>query len=299
MEKIQKLKKEKNAIFLVHNYQPPEIQDIADFRGDSLGLSLEASQTTADIIVFCGVTFMAETAKILSPEKTVLIPEKTAGCPMADTIRSRDLQKMKSEHPEAQTLCYVNTTAEVKAECDYCCTSANAVTVVTQALTHAKEIIFVPDANLAAYVTRKTGRTFVTWAGSCPVHAGITPQDIRLRKVLHPTAEIIVHPECTPEVIDLADQVLSTEGMSRYIRQSSSPEFILGTETGILYRLRQENPEKIFYPLSTGAVCPNMKKITLDKILTALEEMTHEVTIPEDIQKRAELSIRRMLVYRS
>jgi quinolinate synthase len=299
ISQINELKKQKNAILLVHNYQPPEIQDIADFLGDSLGLSLEASRTTADIIVFCGVSFMAETAKILSPKKTVLLPEKTAGCPMADTITAQEVRKLKTEHPKAKVLAYVNTTAEVKAECDYCCTSANAVTVVTKGLVHAEEIIFLPDKNLANYVSRKTGRQFILWDGSCPIHAHILPDHIRYQKQLHPHAEIIVHPECLPEVIDIAHQVLSTEGMSRYIRKSSQKEFIIGTEVGILYRLRKENPDKLFYPASAEAVCPDMKKITIPKVLHSLKLGKGEVILPESVRQRAEASIRRMLEFTS
>jgi len=299
IHQIHELKKQKNAILLVHNYQPPEIQDLADFLGDSLGLSLEAGRTDAAIMVFCGVTFMAETAKILSPEKTVLIPEKNAGCPMADTITAHEVKKLKTDHPGAKVLAYVNTSAEVKAECDICCTSANAVKVVTEGLADAEEIIFIPDKNLADYVSRKTGRQFILWDGECPIHAHILPEQISFQRQLHPRAQVIVHPECLPTVIDLADQVLSTEGMSRFIHQSPDTEFIIGTEVGILSRLRKENPEKQFYPASAQAICPDMKKITPEKILLALEFGIGEITLPESIRQRAEGSIRRMLEYMS
>jgi len=299
VQQIQELKKTKNALILVHNYQPPDIQDLADFLGDSLGLSIEAHRTKADVIVFCGVRFMAETAKILSPDKTVLLPEKNAGCPMADTITAHEVQKLKSENPEAQVLAYVNTTAAVKAECDICCTSANATKIITDALKDAKEIIFIPDKNLANYVSRKTGRQFIIWDGYCPIHANILPEHIHFQKKLHPRALVVVHPECLPEVIDLADQVQSTEGMSRFIKQSKENEFVIGTEIGILYRLRKENPEKKFYPASTRAICSDMKKITPEKILHSLRFNYGEITMPESIQQRAEKSIRRMLEYKS
>ena len=240
---------------------------------------------------------MAETAKILSPEKTVLIPDNNAGCPMADTITSNDVKKLRSEHPEAQVLAYVNTSAEVKAECDMCCTSANAVKVVTEGLPDAKEIIFIPDKNLAKYVSRITGRHFILWDGSCPIHDQILAKHIHFQRLLHPNALIIVHPECTPEVIDLADQVLSTEGMSRFVSHSSEKEFIVGTEVGMLERLQRENPEKNFYPASAEAICPDMKKITPEKILHSLQFGIGEITMPESIRRRAERSIRRMLKY--
>jgi len=242
---------------------------------------------------------MAETAKILSPEKTVLIPEKDAGCPMADTITAQDVKKLKSNHPNAQVLAYVNTTAEVKAECDICCTSANAVKVVSEGLREAKEIIFIPDKNLADFVSRKTGRDFIIWDGDCPVHAHILPEHIRFQQQLHPLAQTVVHPECLPGVIDLADEVLSTEGMSRFIGQSTESEFIIGTEIGILHRLRRENPEKKFYPASAQAVCSDMKKITLEKILRSLQFGTGEITLSNQIIQRAKRSIQRMLEYKS
>lgn len=294
---IQKLKAERKAVILAHNYQIPEVQDIADFVGDSLGLSIQASKTDAEVIVFCGVHFMAETAKILSPGKTVLLPDKNAGCPMANMINGRQLRTLKAQHPEAKVLCYVNTSAEVKAECDLCCTSANAVAMVRGALKDAREIIFVPDQYLADYVSGQTGRQFVLWNGYCPTHARILPEDIRKAKDLHPAAEVIAHPECTPEVRKLADRVTSTEGMCRYVKETKVQEIIVGTEVGIIHRLQKENPEKKFYPVSENAVCPNMKLITLEKVLWALQDMQPAIDVPADIAAKARRSIERMLEY--
>ncbi len=296
-EEIKKLKKERNAVILAHNYQLPEVQDIADFVGDSLGLSIEASKTDAQIIVFCGVFFMAETAKILSPQKVVLIPEQEAGCPMADMITASQLIDLKKRHPEATTLCYVNTKAEVKAECDFCCTSANAAQVVEKGLSSAPSIIFVPDQYLASYVARQTGREFIIWPGYCPVHAAIREEDVERAREFHPQAEVLAHPECRPEVTDLADQVLSTGGICRYVKSSPGDEFIIGTEVGILHRLHKENPTKSFYPVSKEAVCPDMKKINREKVAVALREMKYEVQLPPSIIQKAALSIERMLQF--
>jgi quinolinate synthase len=296
-EKINRLKKERNAVILAHNYQMPEVQDIADFVGDSLGLSLQASRTSADVIVFCGVYFMAETAKILSPDKIVLIPDRNAGCPMADMITAEELRKLKAEHPTAKVLCYVNTTAEVKAECDVCCTSGNAERVVREAFNRNDEIIFAPDQYLAHYISKKTGREFITWQGFCPTHMKIMPEDIEKNRSIHPGVEVLVHPECRAGVTDIADKVLSTEGMIRYVREAPAREFIIGTETGILHRLGKENPGKIFYPLSERAVCPNMKKTTLEKVLWSLEDMKDEVVVPHEIIERAGKSLDVMLRY--
>ncbi|NTW78197.1 MAG: quinolinate synthase NadA [Syntrophaceae bacterium] len=295
VDQIKKLKKEKNAVILVHNYQLPEVHDIADFLGDSLGLSIQAAKTDADVIVFCGVHFMAETAKILSPQKTVLLPDKNAGCPMADMIDAEGLKALKAEHPGAVALCYVNTSAAVKAECDYCCTSANAEKMVRHILTAHEEIIFVPDKYLATYVSSKVGRKFILWNGYCPTHAGILPEHILRVKQLHPKAKVIVHPECSPELTALADVVTSTEGMCRYVKESAETEFIIGTEIGIIYRMQKENPGKNFYPASDKAICPNMKRINLEKVLWSLTDMVHEITVPQDIMDRARLSIERML----
>ncbi|MFA4916574.1 MAG: quinolinate synthase NadA [Syntrophales bacterium] len=295
IEEIKRLKREKNAIILAHNYQIPAVQDVADYVGDSLGLSIQASATDADIIVFCGVFFMAETAKILSPQKKVLIPDYNAGCPMANMINASQLRDLKAKHPEAKVLCYVNTTAEVKAECDLCCTSANAVRMVTDVLRDEKEIIFVPDKYLADYVSTQTCRNFIVWKGFCPTHVKILAEDILKQKSLHPEAEVIVHPECTPPVIEVADKVASTEGMCKYAGESKAKEFIIATETGIIHRLRRENPDKVFYPASELAVCPNMKLTTLEKVLWSLQRLEHEVTVPEEIIARAKQSIQRML----
>lgn len=294
-EKIKKLKKEKNAVILAHNYQLPEIQDIADFVGDSLGLSIEAAKTNADVIVFCGVHFMAETAKILSPRKTVLLPEKKAGCPMADMIDAEGLQSLQAAHPKALTICYVNTSAAVKALCDYCCTSANALKMAQKLLPDHQEIIFVPDKYLAQYVSDQINHDFIMWEGYCPIHAGILPDDMMQAKLLHPGAKVIVHPECKPEITDFADIVASTEGMSRYIKSSTDKEFIIGTEVGIIHRLKKENPDKIFYPASDKALCSNMKIINLEKVLLSLENLSYEITLPSDIMEKARHSIDRML----
>ena len=295
VDKIKKLKKEKNAVILVHNYQLPEIHDIADFVGDSLGLSIQAAKTDADVIVFCGVHFMAETAKILSPQKTVLLPDKNAGCPMADMIDAESLRALKAEHPQAVALCYVNTSAAVKAECDYCCTSANAEKMVRHILTEHQEIIFVPDKYLAQFVSSQVGRNFILWNGYCPTHAGIIPEHIIRARQLHPQAKVIVHPECSPELTALADIVTSTEGMCKYVKNTAETEFIIGTEIGIIYRMQKENPGKNFYPASDKAVCPNMKRTTLEKVLWSLTDMTYEITVPQEIMDKARLSIERML----
>jgi len=297
VDKIKKLKKEKNAVILVHNYQLPEVQDIADFVGDSLGLSIEAARADAAIIVFCGVHFMAETAKILSPQKIVLLPDKDAGCPMADMIDAESLKALQAKHPDAVTVCYVNTSAEVKAYCDYCCTSANAVKVAQNILLNHKnkEIIFVPDKYLAQYVSAQVKHDFIIWEGYCPTHAKILPDNIRQAKELHPKAKVVVHPECRPSVTELADIVASTEGMSKYVKKSPDMEFIIGTETGIIHRMKKENPEKHFYPVTGNIICPNMKRINLKKVLWSLEDLTHEITVKPDIIKKARLSIERML----
>ncbi len=297
VEKIRRLKRERNAVILAHNYQLPEVQDIGDFVGDSLGLSMEAAKTDARVIVFCGVYFMAETAKILSPEKTVLIPDPKAGCPMADMITAGELKTLKAAHPRAAVLCYVNTTAEVKAECDLCCTSANAVRMVREALADRDEIIFVPDKHLGDFVTEITGKEMILWQGFCPTHVRILPDHILEQKRLHPDAAVVSHPECSRAVRHLSDQVLSTEGMCRFVKHSDVREVIVATELGILHRMKKENPGKVFYPASEHAICPNMKKINLEKILWALEDMAHEVAVPRDISIRARACIDRMLMY--
>lgn len=292
-EKILSLKKKRNAVILAHNYQLGEVQDIADFVGDSLELSQKAARTDADVIVFCGVHFMAETASILCPDKMVLLPVVEAGCPMANMIRAEDLRKMKKEHPGAVVVCYVNTTAEVKAESDICCTSANAVQLVQRL--EAKEIIFVPDQYLGHYVSTKTGKKMILWPGYCPTHVRIQPEDIhRLRKI-YPRAEVMVHPECRPEVVAVADFVLSTGGMIRHAKSSQAAEIIVGTEIGMIYRLRKENPDKVFIPISEQAVCPNMKMITLENILWSMEDMSPQVKVAEDIRLKAKKAVDRMI----
>ena len=294
IEKIKRLKTKKEAIFLVHNYQVGEVQDIADYLGDSLGLSRIASRTDAEVIVFCGVRFMAETASILCPDKKVLMPDLDAGCPMADMITASQLRALKKKHPRARVLSYVNTSAEVKAESDICCTSANAVQIV-EALKDVEEIIFIPDKYLAHYVSDRTKRKFIAWSGYCPSHVAVLPEDIRKQKKAHPRALVLVHPECTPPAIQLADEALSTEGMCKYAKTSPASEMIIGTESGLLYRLRKENPGKTFYPASEKAVCPNMKLTTLERILWCLEDMKYEVKVPERIRRKARKAVDRML----
>ncbi|MCL0075780.1 quinolinate synthase NadA [Dehalococcoidia bacterium] len=294
IESILERKKRRNAIILAHNYQLGEVQDIADFVGDSLELSQKAAGTGAEVIVFCGVHFMAETASIISPNKTVLLPDMQAGCPMADMIDADQLRQKKAEHPDARVVCYVNSAAEVKAESDVCCTSANAVRIV-EGLKDAGEIIFVPDQYLGHYVMTRAGREMILWPGYCPTHVRILPQDIlRLRKE-YPQAKVVVHPECRPEVIALADEATSTSGICRFAGRDDVQELIVGTEMGIIHRLRKENPGKRFIPISEQAVCPNMKLITLEKILWSLEEMAPEVKVPEEIRLRAKAAVDRML----
>jgi len=294
IQKIQQLKRKRNAVILVHNYQIGEVQDIADYTGDSLELSRTASKTNADVIVFCGVRFMAETASILCPDKLVLMPDINAGCPMADMITRDELKALKKEHPKATVVAYVNTSAEVKAEIDICCTSGNAVKVV-ESLKDASEIIFVPDKYLGHYASVKANRDLILWDGYCPVHAKILPEDIARQRKAHPKAKVIVHPECTPKVIQLADEALSTSGMCKYAKLSDASEIIVGTEPGMLYRLRKENPQKKFYPLSAQAICQDMKLTTLEKVLWCLENMKYEVKVPEDIQIKAKRAMDRML----
>ncbi|MCX7796371.1 MAG: quinolinate synthase NadA [bacterium] len=293
-EKIKALARERDAIILAHNYTRPEIQDLADFVGDSLELSRTASKLSSKVILFCGVYFMAETAYILSPDKTVLIPDPYAGCPMADMITGEQLRRLKKEYPNAKVICYVNSTAEVKAESDICCTSANAIDIVNRV--DSNDIIFVPDKNLGAYVSRMTGKRLILWQGYCPIHAMIKPEDIIRAKQEHPYARVVVHPECSEDVIALADAVRSTSGMLRYVKETDAKEFIIGTESGILYRMRKENPEKQFFPVRRDTICVNMKKITLEKILDSLEKDTYRVIVPEDIRIRALKSIERMLM---
>ncbi len=293
-EKVLGLKRERKAVILAHNYQPGEVQDIADFVGDSLELSQKAAKTDAEVIVFCGVHFMAETASILCPDKAVLLPDMNAGCPMANMITAAELRKRKGELLGAAVVCYVNSTAEVKAESDICCTSANAVAVVDSI--EDKEIIFVPDQYLGYYVSTKANKKeMFFWPGYCPTHVKIRPEHITECRQEYPQAIVIVHPECRPEVIALADEVLSTGGICRYARREEVGEIIVGTEVGIIHRLRKENPGKKFIPASEQAVCPNMKLITLEKILWSLEEMSPEVKVPELIRLKAKAAVDRML----
>ena len=294
VQKILKLKKERDAVILAHNYQIGEVQDIADFTGDSLGLSLEASKVTADVILFCGVNFMAETAAIICPDKTVLVPDENAGCPMANMITARQLRELKKKHPGAKVVCYVNTTAAIKAESDICCTSANAVKIVS-AIPKDTPIIFVPDQSLGDYVAKQCGREIILWRGFCPTHHRIMAQDIINARKEHQEAEVIAHPECTADVIEQADHVLSTSGMLRYARETNARELIVGTEIGLLHSLRKNNPDKKFYPASTLADCPNMKLNSLEKILWSLEDMVYEVRVPEDIRIKAWETMRKML----
>ncbi|HTZ10897.1 MAG TPA: quinolinate synthase NadA [Candidatus Margulisiibacteriota bacterium] len=292
--KIRKLKKERQAVILAHNYQLAEVQEVADFHGDSLELSRIAAKTEAKVIVFCGVHFMAETASILCPDKTVIMPDINAGCPMANMITALDLKKLKKEHPRAVAVGYVNTSAEVKAELDYCCTSTNAVAVVN-ALKDKEEIIFIPDKYLADYVSKHTGRELIAWNGFCPTHVKILPEDVKREKKFHPRAKVLAHPECIPEVLALADAVLSTSQMGKFAKETDAKEMIIGTEVGIIYRLKKDNPGKEFYPASERAVCPNMKRTTQEKILWSLEEMKEEVRVSDDIRERARTAIDRML----
>lgn len=293
-KKIKDLKKKRNAIILAHNYQLPEVQDVADIRGDSLELSRAAAKTDADVIIFCGVHFMAETASILCPNKKVVVPDINAGCPMANMLTAQDLRKLKEKHPGAVAIGYVNTSAEVKAELDVCCTSTNAIAVVN-AFKDRKEIIFVPDKCLTDYVSRKTGKKLISWNGFCPTHVKIMPEDITREKKFHPKAKVMVHPECLPSVVNLADAVLSTSQMAKFAKDSEAKEFIVGTEVGLIYRLKQDNPGKDFYPASERAVCPNMKRTTQEKILWALEELQTEVKVPDGIRMRAKKAIDKML----
>ncbi|UCF15897.1 MAG: quinolinate synthase NadA [Phycisphaerales bacterium] len=294
IERIEQLKNERKAVILAHNYQPGEVQDLADFTGDSLGLSIKASETDADVIVFCGVLFMAETAAILSPEKTVLLPEKSAGCPMADMIDADQLRQLKAEHPDALVVCYVNTSAEVKAESDYCCTSANAVEVVNS-LPADKRIIFVPDRNLGQFVAERTGRDLVLWPGYCTTHVVITVDDIEKARAEHPDAIVMAHPECTTPVRDLADELLSTGQMLKFAAASEAKQFIVATETGIIHALKKQNPDAEFFGATKRAICPNMKKIGLDKVIASLEDMKHIITVGDDITRKAKKALDRMV----
>ncbi len=305
-EEIRRLACVKNAVVLAHNYERPEVQDVADYVGDSLGLSREAAKTSADVIVFCGVHFMAETAAILAPKKTVLLPDLAAGCSLASTIDAPQLRSWKAEHAGAAVVAYVNTTAEVKAESDYCCTSGNAVEVVNS-IPRDREVLFLPDMFLGAHVRRLTGRRNIhVWMGECHVHAGIDPENIRLQRALHPEAEFLIHPECgcatsVVEAVSAGDvdpggvHVLSTEGMIQRPRTSRAAEFIVATEVGILHRLRRSYPEKTFYAANERASCAYMKVTTMPKVLESLRTLRHQITVAEDVAVRARLAIERMV----
>jgi quinolinate synthase len=292
-KEVRRWLEKRRGILLVHNYQPGEIQDVADFLGDSLALSMTAAKTQAEVIVFCGVHFMAETAAILCPDKTVLLPREDVGCYMAATITPEQLCARKAELPDVPVVTYVNSTAAVKAESDICCTSANAVPVVNS-LTPPR-VLMVPDRNLALYTARRTEKEVLYWEGCCNVHDALSPTEIVAFQAAHPEALFIAHPECRPEVLDLAQAIRSTSGMLQYVRQSPVKEFIIGTEMGILHTLRKENPDKLFYSPSPHLVCPDMKRITLADVITALKENRHQITVAEDIRQRALKAVERML----
>lgn len=293
-EEIEALKKSRNAVVLAHNYCRGEVQDAADFTGDSLELARRATQVDADVIVFCGVYFMAETAAVLNPSKTVLVPDASAGCAMADMITAAQLRELKAKHPGAKTVCYVNSTAEVKAECDTCVTSGNAEKVM-RAFPPDQKILFVPDRHLGGHVARLLGRSYELWPGHCPVHAALTAEAVAAARKLHPGAPVLVHPECAEAVRDAADERLSTGGMCKFARESGASEFLVGTEVGILHRLRKENPGKTFWPVDDRIVCPDMKKTTLENLAASLREMKTRVVVPEDVAVRAKRAIDSML----
>ncbi len=295
LAEIQKLKAERRAVILAHNYQLPDVQDAADFTGDSLELSRKATEIDADVIVFCGVHFMAETAAILNPGKTVLMPDARAGCPMADMITGAQLREFKAKHPGAKVVCYVNSTAEVKAESDCCCTSGNAVKIVQHY--EGQEVLFVPDQHLGRVVEEQLGRKLILWPGYCPTHARIHPKDILDLKAAHPRALALAHPECPKPVRLVADHVLSTGQMCKFVLESPAMEFILATEEGLLHRLRKDNPTKTFYRVSPFAVCPNMKRNTLEKVLFCLRDMSPSVHVDPAIAARARRAIEQMLAW--
>lgn len=294
IEKIKDWKIKRNAVILAHNYQRGDVQDIADFTGDSLGLSQQAAKTKADIIVFCGVHFMAETASILCPDKMVLLPDEHAGCPMANMITLKQLKIKKNEYPHAKVVCYVNSTAAIKAESDICCTSSNAMKIVSS-IPKDQEILFIPDKSLGGYVSSKLNRPMMLWEGYCPTHHRILSEHIITLKAKHPHAKIVVHPECTSDVIALADHVASTTGIAKYCKETEAKEFIIGTETGILHRLKKENPQKIFYAITLLADCSNMKLISLEKVLWSLEDLVFQIKVPDDIAAKARVAIQKML----
>ena len=294
IEEIKQLKAERNAVILAHNYVRPELQEIADFTGDSLELSIKAKNVKAETIVFCGVRFMAETAKLLSPDSVVLLPNPDAGCPMADMAAADAVAAYRAAHPEAFLVAYVNTTADVKAHVDLCCTSGNAEKIIAE-LPENQEILFLPDRNLGGNMNRKLDRKMDLWPGCCPTHDHVTPEMIAEARAAHPGAKVLVHPECAPEVVAEADEALSTGGILKFVRESSDKAFIIGTESGILHRLRKENPGKEFYPLQPEMICPDMKKITLENVRDCLKNMAPRIELPEEILREAVKPIEAMI----
>jgi quinolinate synthase len=292
-QEIRRMARERNALLLAHNYQRDEVQEIADITGDSLALSMEAARTDREVIVFCGVHFMAESASILAPDKIVLLPRLDAGCPMADMVTPEGLRRMKAEHPGATVVTYVNSSADVKAESDICCTSSNAVNVVRSVET--EEVILVPDRNLGKYIAAHTDKTCHLWEGYCPTHDRLLVSDVRRAKDEHPDALFMAHPECPPEILEMADHICSTSGKYDYARKSPAKKFIVGTEAGILYRLRRENPDKEFFLPTSKLICPNMKLTSLEDILKSLQTMSPEITVPADIREKAKVTLDRML----
>jgi quinolinate synthase len=291
---IERLKLERKAVILAHNYCPAEVQEVADFTGDSLELARRATQVDADVIVFCGVLFMAETAKILNPSRKVIIPDVTAGCPMADMINAQQLRELKAANPGAKAVCYVNSTAEVKAECDICVTSGNAEKVMST-FSPDERIIFVPDRNLGGHISARLAREYILWPGFCPTHEAIKAESVKAARAAHPGAPVLVHPECPLAVREAADAALSTGGMCAYARESAAQEMIIATENGILHRLQKENPGKKFHTLAEPILCPDMKKNTLTSLYEALRDMRYEVEVPEEISKKAARAIEAML----
>ena len=294
IEEIKQLKAERNAVILAHNYVRPELQEIADFTGDSLELSIKAKNVKAETIVFCGVRFMAETAKLLSPDSVVLLPNPDAGCPMADMAAADAVAAYRAAHPEAFLVAYVNTTADVKAHVDLCCTSGNAEKIIAE-LPENQEILFPPDRNLGGNMNRKLDRKMDLWPGCCPTHDHVTPEMIAEARAAHPGAKVLVHPECAPEVVAAADEALSTGGILKFVRESFDKAFIIGTESGILHRLRKENPGKEFYPLQPEMICPDMKKITLENVRDCLKNMAPRIELPEEILREAVKPIEAMI----
>ena len=292
-EEIAALKIERNAVILAHNYQRSEVQDVADFVGDSLELSRKATTVDAEVIVFCGVHFMAESAKILNPSRTVLLPEITAGCPMADMIELEDLREWKARYSDAIVVCYVNSSAAIKAESDICCTSANALKVVESV--DSQRILFVPDQHLGRFVARQTQKQVILYPGYCPTHRRLQPEHLRAAKAAHPDAVVVVHPECTEDVVDLADAVLSTSQMLRYVHENSAKKYLIGTEHGLLHRMRLENPDKTIYSASNALVCPNMKRTHLKSVSNALRRNEYVIDVPEEIRVHAKRALDRML----